>query len=119
MTDLKAVARAAREFAEDRDWEQFHTPKNLTMALAGEAGELAAELQWLTDAEAWAATTTTGAAQDRFAAEMADVLIYLLRLSDITGIDLLAAAQTKLATNAERYPVELSRGTAAKYTDLN
>ena len=95
-------------FAAEREWEQFHTPKNLAMAVAGEAGELVAEFQWLTPDES--KLEPTG---DRFQAareELADVLIYLMRLSQVLGIDLLAAAQDKLALNAQRYPTELSRG---------
>lgn len=102
---------ALREFAAERDWEQFHTPKNLAMAVAGEAGELLAELQWLTPEESASLTAEQLAA---VSAEMADVLIYLVRLADVLGVDLLAAAQRKLAEDAQRYAIEVARGNAVK-----
>ena len=100
-----------REFAAERDWEQFHTPKNLAMALAGEAGELLAEFQWLTPEESANLTVEQRAA---VAEEMADVLIYLCRLADVSGIDLLPAAAAKLEANRARYTVDTARGNAAK-----
>jgi NTP pyrophosphatase (non-canonical NTP hydrolase) len=103
-----------RQFAEQRDWEQFHTPKNLAMALVAEAGELAAEFQWLTAAQ----SAAPDAAQlDRIRAESADVLIYLVRLADELGFDLLAAAADKIQANERRYPVAKVRGSAKKYTE--
>lgn len=104
-----------RQFASDRDWEQFHTPKNLAMAVAGEAGELVAEFQWLTPEESAHLTAEKKAA---VAAEIGDVLIYLARLADVTGIDLIAAAQDKLQANAQRYTVERSRGSAEKLRSI-
>ena len=108
---LDDLVAQLREFAAERDWEQFHTPKNLAMAVAGEAGELLAELQWLTPEESAQLSDERLAA---VAAEMADVFIYLLRLSDVLGVDLLQAAQDKLAVNRRRYSVERSRGSAQK-----
>lgn len=102
-----------RAFAEEREWQPFHTPKNLAMALAGEVGELLAELQWLTPEES-AEVMADPQAGARVRAEIGDVTIYLLRLADVLGIDLLQAASDKLADSARRYPVELARGTAAK-----
>ena len=101
VTDVSA-------FAAEREWEQFHTPKNLVMALAGEVGELIAEFQWLGQDE-----SRLNPADDRLRAvreEMADVLIYLIRLSTVLEVDLIDAATDKLVLNEKRYPVELSRG---------
>ncbi len=113
--DQMAVLKARlRQFAAVRDWDQFHTPKNLAMALVGEAGELAAQFQWL-DGE------QSGALQPRMreavAHEMADVLIYLVRLADKLDVDLLQAAVAKMDLNEQRYPSELVRGSAAKYDE--
>src|SRR3974390_2577887 len=84
-------------FAHERDWEQYHTPKNLTAAIAGEAGELAAVLQWAKPGEALEPY------RSRLEDEMGDVLIYLVRLSDVAGVDLIAAANAKIDRNAERF----------------
>jgi NTP pyrophosphatase (non-canonical NTP hydrolase) len=100
------------EFARERDWDQFHSPKNLAMALAGEAGELIEHFQWLTEEQSNALDEATRRA---VALEMADVLLYLVRLADRLGIDLVAAAHDKIALNARKYPVALSRGSARKY----
>jgi NTP pyrophosphatase (non-canonical NTP hydrolase) len=105
-----------RAFAEEREWQPFHTPKNLAMALAGEVGELLAELQWLTPEESAAVMDTE--AGPRVRAEIGDVMIYLTRLADVLGLDLVAAARDKLADSARRYPVELARGSAAKSPGL-
>lgn len=102
-----------RQFAAARDWEQFHTPKNLAMALAGEVGELLAELQWLTPEES-AAVMRDPEAGARVRAEIGDVMIYLTRLADILGIDLVEAAADKLVDSARRYPVATSFGSARK-----
>ncbi len=109
---LDELAMRLREFAGERDWEQFHTPKNLAMAVAGEAGELLAEFQWLTPEES---ASLAGQRLDAVAAEMADVLIYLVRLADVLGVDLLQAAAGKVAANERRYTVERSRGSAEKF----
>jgi NTP pyrophosphatase (non-canonical NTP hydrolase) len=103
-----------RAFAAERDWDPFHSPKNLVMALTGEAGELAAEFQWLTEGE------SQGLDPERMARvqqEAADVLLYLVRLADKLQFDLLEAAHRKIDLNAERYPVEKVRGSARKYTE--
>ncbi len=98
---LEELTLTLRRFAAERAWERFHTPKNLAMAVAGEAGELLAELQWLTPAE----TASLSSDQlDAVGAEMADVLIYLCRLADVLGVDLLEVAQEKVAVNAQRFP---------------
>jgi len=102
-------------FAAERDWEQFHNPKNLAMALAAEAGELLEHFQWLTPAQA---SDLPAGTREEVALECADVLLYLLRLCDKLGIDLAAAADRKLALNAKKYPVEKSRGKMTKYDKL-
>ncbi len=114
-TDLKRLQSALVDFANDRDWNQFHSPKNLVMALSGEAGELAEVFQWLTEEES---QNLTGKQQERAEEEIADVFLYLLRLSDKLGIDLIEAASEKLKVNEEKYPVDRSYGTAKKYTEL-
>lgn len=103
---------ALREFAAARDWDQFHSPRNLATALAVEAAELLEPFQWLTEAEAAELSPDTRAAVEQ---EMADVLLYLVRLADRLGVDLEQAAFAKIARNAEKYPVEKSRGSARKY----
>lgn len=97
-------------FAEARDWQPFHTPKNLVMALAGEVGELIEIFQWLTPEEATVvmAGLRAGDVED----ELADVFIYLVRLADVLGVDLVATAETKLARNERRYPADEVRGHA-------
>ena len=102
-------------FAAERDWDQFHNPKNLAMALAGEVGELVEHFQWLTFEEA---ANLPRATRDEVALECADVLLFLLRLADKLDIDLAAAAGKKLALNAKKYPVAKSRGRATKYDKL-
>jgi NTP pyrophosphatase (non-canonical NTP hydrolase) len=112
-TPIHGLARELRRFADERDWEQFHTPKNLTMALAGEVGELLAEFQWLTPEES-AQVMRDPEKGARVRAEMGDVMIYLTRLADVLQIDLVEAARTKLTDSARRYPIEGSRGSASK-----
>jgi len=113
-TSLDELAGRLREFAAARDWEQFHTPKNLAMALVAEAGELAAEFQWLTAAQSAAPAPQQ---LQRIQAEAADVLIYLVRLADRLGFDLQAAAAAKIDANERRYPADQVRGSARKYTE--
>lgn len=110
---IGALTEALRRFAGERDWEQFHTSKNLAMALAGEVGELLAEFQWLTPEQA-ARVMADPEAGGRVRAEIGDVMIYLTRLADVLGIDLVEAATDKLVDSARRYPVEQARGSAAK-----
>jgi dCTP diphosphatase len=111
---LAGIARRLREFAAERDWEQFHSPKNLAMALVGEAGELAAEFQWMTEAQSQAPDPAQLA---RIRAEAADVFNYLVRLADKLDIDLIAAAHEKIDENARRYPADKVRGSSKKYTE--
>jgi dCTP diphosphatase len=111
---LHELTQRVRSFAAERDWEQFHTPKNLAMALVAEAGELAAEFQWLTAAQSSAPTVEQ---LERIRAESADVLIYLVRLADKLGFDLLAATEDKIASNEARYPAQKVRGSSKKYNE--
>ncbi|WP_312888127.1 nucleotide pyrophosphohydrolase [Nonomuraea rhodomycinica] len=114
-TELEELAARLRAFARARDWEQFHTPKNLAMALAGEAGELVAEFQWLTPDES---ASLDPATLDRVRGELGDVTAYLVRLADVLGIDLVEAARAKLAENERRYDPALYRGSARKAPKL-
>jgi len=109
--DLTELNARLLRFAQERDWEPFHSPKNLAMALAGESGELLEHFQWLTEAQSQALSEDKRA---EVAMELADILIYLLRLSERLGIDLLAAAYRKIQINEQRYPVEKVRGDARR-----
>ena len=112
---LETLRARLAEFAAERDWDQFHNPKNLAMALAGEAGELVEHFQWLTFEQA---ANLSREARAEVALEAADVLLFLLRLCDKLDIDLAAAAEKKLALNAKKYPVAKSKGKATKYNKL-
>ena len=114
MQSLDELRQRLRAFAAERDWEQFHSPKNLAMALIVEAGELVEHFQWLTQAQSLALAPDK---RELVAQELADVLIYLVRLADRLDVDLLAAAGRKLALNAEKYPAERARGSARKYDE--
>ena len=117
LIDVDGATQALRQFAEERDWQQFHSPKNLVMALSGEVGELTEIFQWMTDADSHGAASapkTVNAVRD----ELADVTLYLIRLADVLGVDLNAAVASKLASNAAKYPVEASRGVSTKYDQL-
>jgi dCTP diphosphatase len=112
---LASLQQTIRDFADARDWEQFHTPKNLASALIVEAAELLEPFQWLTPEQS---TRLDAGKREQVTQEMADVLIYLIRLADVLDIDLIQAAERKLAINAAKYPVEKARGIAVKYNDL-
>lgn len=114
MTDeyFRTLADRLRRFADERDWDQFHAPKNLAMALIVEAAELAEEFQWLSPAES---AEPDEERRQRIEAEMADVLIYLVRLADKLDVDLPAAVSAKIAENEFKYPAERVRGNPAKY----
>jgi NTP pyrophosphatase (non-canonical NTP hydrolase) len=114
MRDLEELKERVRAFVAERDWERFHSPKNLAMALSVEASELVELFQWLTEEESGA---LDDAARRRVAEELADVLWFLVRLSDRLDIDLLEAAELKLAENAKKYPAEKVRGQSKKYFD--
>lgn len=113
MTDFSELARAVSEFAKEREWEPFHSPKNLAMALAVEVAELLEHFQWLREQESFEL------GEERLQAvayEIADVQIYLMRLAERLGVDILAATAAKLEINRARYPVEKCRGSAQKHT---
>lgn len=112
---LEALRDCIREFAFARQWENFHTPKNLAMALIVEAAELVEPFQWLTPEQSMHLDAER---HEQVRQEIADVLIYLTRLADMLDIDLLKAAADKIEINARKYPVEQARGNAAKYTEL-
>ena len=115
MTELESLREQLRSFAAARDWEQFHSPKNLAMALSVEAGELLETFQWLSeDQSRHPAPEVLAAASD----EVADVLLYLIRLCDKLGIDPIVAANRKLAANGVKYPADKARGNSKKYTEL-
>lgn len=114
MSELKKLQDELLEFAKARDWEQFHCPKNLAMALIVEAAELVEHFQWLTNEQSNHLSEET---RELVRYEMADVLIYLLRLSERLDIDLLDAARQKMVLNNRRYPVEKARGSSRKYTE--
>jgi NTP pyrophosphatase (non-canonical NTP hydrolase) len=100
MSDLTDLQDAIRDFADRRDWHQFHTPKNLSMAICGEAGELAAEFQWLTPEQS---SSLSPEQLEAVRLEIADVAIYLLRCADVLGVDVAAAVTDKLAINEGRF----------------
>ena len=112
LHELRAKLAA---FAAERDWDQFHNPKNLAMAVAGEVGELVEHFQWLTPEQSEQLPLE---ARAEVAMEIADVLLFLLRLCDRLDVDPVQAAQAKLVLNARKYPVEKARGRAAKYDKL-
>ena len=113
--DIKELQAALRRFADERDWGQFHSPKNLAVSLSLEAAEVLEHFQWLNDEQS---RDLDDARRQAVAHEIADVLLYLLQLSDRLGIDPMQAAREKLAVNAERYPADKARGTSRKYTEL-
>jgi dCTP diphosphatase len=114
QSDLLMLRDKLRAFAEARDWDQFHSPKNLSMALMVEVAELMEHFQWLTEAQ----TCNLDAEKKAVVAEeLADILLYLVRLSDKLGVDLLEAALHKLEKNAVKYPAEQVRGSAKKYSE--
>jgi NTP pyrophosphatase (non-canonical NTP hydrolase) len=114
-TTVRQLQILLAAFAEARDWGQFHTPRNLALALVGEVGELSALLQWLSDeeVEVW---LNDERGREKLAAEMADVFAYLLRLADVVNVDLAAALRSKTLLNEARYPQDRARGSSAKYT---
>jgi len=117
LVNTTELAHALETFATDRDWAQFHSPKNLVMALTGEVGELNELFQWLTEEQSRALADDPQRKQ-RVSEELADVLFYLVRIAAVLGIDLNQAATQKLALNAEKYPVDKAHGNSKKYSDL-
>ncbi len=114
VAELKARVLA---FVQARDWEQFHSPKNLSMALAAETGELMEHFLWATPEQSHGLANDP-AKRAKIADELADVVVYALEFANITGLDVAAAIETKMRANALKYPVEKARGRSDKYTDL-
>jgi NTP pyrophosphatase (non-canonical NTP hydrolase) len=114
MRDLAELKERLRIFVAERDWGQFHNPKNLAMALSVEASELVELFQWLTEEQSAAADEKL---RHLAAEELADVLWFIVRIADVLDIDLLQAAESKFSKNAEKYPVERVRGQARKYDE--
>lgn len=117
QTTVAEMRERVMAFARERDWVQFHSPKNLSMALAAEAGELMEHFLW-SDSAASQAVVADPEKRRKIADELADVVIYALEFANVSGLDLAAAIEAKMAQNAAKYPVEKARGRAAKYTEL-
>ena len=112
--ELDALRDRLRAFAAARDWDPFHSPKNLAMALIGEAAEIVEHFQWLTEEQSRSLPPEKRA---EVADELADVLLYLVRLADKLGVDLAAAAAAKIERNEEKYPAQRVKGSARKYSE--
>jgi dCTP diphosphatase len=113
---LSQLRESVNAFAQDRDWDQFHSVRNLILALVGEVGELAEIVQWTSDDKIDELLKSGG--RERLAQELADVLIYLVQVADKSGVDLGNAVSEKLADNDAKYPRDKARGNAKKYTEL-
>lgn len=114
MSELTELIERIKGFAAERDWDQFHSPKNLSMALIAEAAELVEHFQWLTEEQSYTLS------DDKLAEvrlELADIFIYLLRMSEKLGVDLVQAAQQKISLNEQKYPAEQVRGSSKKYNE--
>lgn len=114
MSELEELRIRVSNFARERDWDQFHSPKNLSMALIVEAGELVEHFQWMKQSE------SRDLPKDKLTAveeEVADILVYLVRIADQLDIDLVSAANRKMDSNAAKYPADLVRGSSRKYTE--
>ena len=111
---IEALKQKIQHFVDQRDWSQFHTPKNLSMAMMVEAAELLEHFQWDTPAES---LQLSAEKREQVGHELADTLVYLIRIAQVLNIDLLEVANQKIALNAKKYPVELARGSRAKYTE--
>ena len=114
MNELEELRIRISNFSRERDWDQFHSPKNLSMALIVEAGELVEHFQWINQSE------SRDLPKDKLVAveeEIADILVYLIRIADQLDIDLISAANRKMISNAAKYPAEMVRGSSRKYTE--
>jgi NTP pyrophosphatase (non-canonical NTP hydrolase) len=116
MNDLKKLQEKVVKFRDDRDWKQFHTPKDLAMSIAIEAAELMECFQWKNKEEVENYVKSEKSIE--IEEEMADIIVYLLNLSDVLGVDIIKAANEKLDKNNKKYPVEKSKGNAKKYSEL-
>ena len=117
LIDVKGLSEALAAFSAERDWDQYHSPKNLVMALTGEVGELTEVFQWLSEAQSKSAATNPDTAT-AVREELADVTLYLVRLASVLGVDLNEAVTLKLQKNALKYPTDKARGTHKKYDKL-
>lgn len=115
---FEALQGAVEDFSSQRHWDQFHTPKNLILALSSELGELAELVQWKSDTEV-ADFLATPAGKQRFSEEIADIAIYLIRLCQRENLDFIDIVTSKMTMNAAKYPVEKSKGSAMKYTEFD
>ena len=113
--ELESLKQKLREFAKERDWDQFHSPKNFSMAMIVECAELVEHFQWLTDEQSKNLPADT---LEEVRLEMADIFLYLIRLADKLDVDLIDAANRKMKLNADKYPIEKSKGIATKYNKL-
>jgi dCTP diphosphatase len=116
MSEIEKIKLRLRHFAKERDWDQFHSPKNLSMALSAEVAEIVEHFQWLTEEQS---KSLPEEKLEEVETELADTLIYLIRLADKLDIDLLAAAKSKIEVNEQKYPVDKVKGSAKKYTELD
>ena len=115
MSDsLNELRARVNNFVSERDWAQFHSPKNLAMAMIVEAGEVVEHFQWMTEQESRNLNAET---KEQVGQELSDTFVYLLRIAEVCGIDLIEAANKKIDLNAKKYPVEKCKGSNAKYTD--
>jgi dCTP diphosphatase len=115
MSDsLNELRARVNTFVEERDWAQFHSPKNLAMAMIVEAGEVVEHFQWMTEQESKNLNAET---REQVGQELSDTFVYLLRIAEVCGVDLIEAANKKIDLNAKKYPVEKCKGSNAKYTD--
>ena len=116
LMDIDYYKIVLAKFAEERDWDQFHSPKNLVMALAGEVGELLEIFQWLSEEQSMDVFKNENVLR-KIKEEIADITIYLIRLSDKLNIDIVSAVDAKISINHSKYPVDLAKGNAIKYSD--
>ncbi len=116
-TTLAQLKERILAFVRERDWEQFHAPKNLSMALSAEAAELMEHFLW-SSAEESRAVAADPVRRQKIAEELADVVIYALEFANATGLDVAASIESKIAANARKYPVDKAKGRSAKYTEL-
>jgi NTP pyrophosphatase (non-canonical NTP hydrolase) len=114
VSQLEELRIRISNFAKERDWDQFHSPKNLSMALIVEAGELVEHFQWIKQSESFALPAEKLKAVEE---ELADIFVYLVRIADQLGIDLISASHRKIESNAAKYPADMVRGSSRKYTE--
>jgi NTP pyrophosphatase (non-canonical NTP hydrolase) len=114
IDSIDQLRARVNQFVEARDWSQFHSPKNLAMAMIVEAGEVVEHFQWMTEDES---RQLDDAQKEQVGQELSDTFVYLLRIAEVCGIDLIEAANKKIDLNAQKYPVEKAKGSNAKYTE--